>query len=146
MRAYLIDGDQRSITEIDFIGDYKAMQRAIGCDEFTSGAFLNGSISEGFDDVLVSDDYLEDEDDPKGWFQIDADRDPPSSFPIAGKGLVIGADKMGESCGARISLEELTSRVTFTRRKFRGFEVKTGGVFDLEVTMKAPIVDEKKGG
>jgi hypothetical protein len=115
MKAYLIDADQRSITEIDFVGDYEAMERMIDCYDLTTGAFLNGSIAKGFDALLVSDDLLEDGDDPKGWFQIDADRESPSSHPIPGRGLDIGTDKEGENCSASISLEELTARVTFKR-------------------------------
>lgn len=149
-KAFLIDADLRSITEIDFVGGYTAIQKVVGCKSFTTGSRpLNGSILKGFDAIYVSDDYLEDRDDPKGWFQVDAHRDPPSSFPTAGRGLVIGTDRMGEDCSARISLEELTARVTFTRRKFRGFNVKegkSGSVFNIEVTMNAPIIDEGEGG
>ena len=39
MRAFLIDPELRTITEIDFAGDYKQIQRTIGCKSFTTGAF-----------------------------------------------------------------------------------------------------------
>jgi hypothetical protein len=83
-------------------------------------------MEKGWDGLLVSDDDLEDRDDPRFWFQVDADKDPPSSFPIAGRGLVTGVDPMAETCAASISLEELAPRITFSQRKFRGFEVKHG--------------------
>ena len=74
MRAYLIDAEQRAITEIDFAGGLEEIQRRLNCSSFTSGARpLNGSMSKGFDTVYVSDDPLEDHDDPKFWFQIDED-------------------------------------------------------------------------
>ena len=76
MRAFLIDPELRTITEIDFAGDYKKIQQIIGCDSFTTGAFLNGSYEKGYDAVLVSDDVLTEDDNPKHWFQVDADRDP----------------------------------------------------------------------
>ena len=63
-------------------------------------------------------------------------------FRSPGRGLVVGVDRNGEDCDARISLEELTARVSFTRRKFRGFKAKTGGAFDLEIELQAPIVEE----
>jgi hypothetical protein len=47
MRAYLIDAEQRVITEIDFTGGAEAIQQAIGCDDFTSGSRpLNGSLED----------------------------------------------------------------------------------------------------
>jgi hypothetical protein len=147
MRAFMIDAEHQTITEIDFAGDYKKIQRALGCKSFTTGSRpLNGSLEQGFDLVLVGDDCLEESDDPKHWFQIDADRNPPSSYPIAGRGLVIGTDPDGADCDARISLEELTTRVTFTRRKFRGFQTRTGrtgSTFDIEIELQAPIIEER---
>jgi hypothetical protein len=143
MRAYLIDPEQRTITEIDFGHDKRTREigQLIGCHYITTGSRpLNGSLEEGFDALFVSDDEIEG--DPKHWFQIDADRDPPSSFPITGRGLVIGTDRDGEDCDARVSLDELESRVTFTKRKFRGFET-TEEPDGLSITIKAPIIEEK---
>jgi hypothetical protein len=34
---------------------------------------------------------------PRFWFQVDAERDPPSSFPLAGRGLLTGADAPPEA-------------------------------------------------
>jgi hypothetical protein len=152
MRALLIDPEKRTITEIEFEGDYRKIQKVIGCRSFTSGSRpLNGSLEAGFDTLYVSDDYLEDRDDPRFWFQVDADREPPSSYPLAGAGLVLGVDKAGKTCAARISVTELASRITFTRRKFRGFEVYRGRGFGtlgglpvnelVRIEIKAPIID-----
>lgn len=141
MRAVLIDPRKRAFTELRLESDdYREIRAALQCRSFTIGAYLSGSPSTGYEVVYVSDDCLEDADDPKFWFQIDADRDPPTSHPIAGWGLVVGADQDGEDADARISVAELASRVTFTRRKFRGFKTSEipGG---LAVTVNAPIVD-----
>jgi hypothetical protein len=142
MRAFLIDPEVRTISEIDFVGGNRKIQRILGCKAFTTGSRpLNGSLSKGFDALLASDDPLEDHDDAQDWFQVDADRYPPSSFPLTGKGLVLGADENGVSRAASISLEELTRRITFTRRKFRGYETEvTPGKF--VVTLTAPIIEE----
>jgi hypothetical protein len=60
----------------------------------------------------------------------------------------MGADKEGAGCDVRISVEELAKRVTFTQRKFRGFETSRGrgkvGDHEIEmlrVDLKAPIID-----
>jgi hypothetical protein len=153
-RAFLIDAETRSITEIDFVGGYKEVQRLLGCRHFTTGSRpFNGSLEQGFDGLYASDDLLEDRDDPKHWYQIDADRNPPSSYPIAGRGLVHGTDEIGEDRDARISRDELTARVTFTKRKFRGFKVHPGGqTFELgsikavslmQIELQAPIIEEE---
>jgi hypothetical protein len=144
MRAFMIDAEHQTITKIDFAGGYEELQRALGCQSFTTGSRpLTGSLEQGFDAVYVSDDCLEDGDDPKHWFQIDADRNPPSSFPITGRGLVLGTDPDGEDCDARISLEELVPRITFTRRKFRGFKTTTGSTEGtIVIELQAPIIEE----
>jgi hypothetical protein len=73
MRAILIDPEKQSVTEIQLkTGDFREINKVIGCGSFTTGAFLNGSIEDGFDTVVVSDDALEERDDPRFWFQVDA--------------------------------------------------------------------------
>jgi hypothetical protein len=147
MRAILIDPEKRTITEIEFEGDYRKIQAVLGCDRFTSGSRpLNGSLEEGFDSLYVSDDDFEDRDDPRFWFQVDADRTPLSSYPLAGLGLVLGVDEQGGGRDASISVEELTKRIIFTQRKFRGFETFTGDAARARgahfvVEAKTPIID-----
>jgi len=60
----------------------------------------------------------------------------------------MGVDTEGAGCDVRISVEELAKRVTFTQRKFRGFESSQGrgriGDHEIEifkVELKAPIID-----
>ena len=79
---------------------------------------------------------------------MDADRDPPSSYPICGRGLVQGVDKFGETCDVTISIAEVRSRITFTQRRFQRFEVTNGftEMFGkrmpmMSVSPVAPIVD-----
>jgi hypothetical protein len=142
MRAILIDPERRTFTEIQMSDsdDYKEVQAVLRCRSFTTGAHLQGSIETGFDAIYVSDDSLEERDDPRFWFQADADRDPPSSYPIAGLGLAMGVDEEGGGRDVRISVEELTKRITFTQRKFRGFEsrITPGGI---AIDMNVPIID-----
>jgi hypothetical protein len=152
MRAILIDPEKHTVSEIQHRGGgFRETNRILGCNEHTLGAWLNGSISEGFDAVYASDDPLEDRDDPRFWFQVDAERNPPSSFPIAGLGLALGTDREGKSCDVRISVDELAKRITFTQRKFRGFTVESGVEGDtgfIKISPEAPIIDGAvdKGG
>jgi hypothetical protein len=151
-RAILIDPEKRTITEIQIEKGYEKIQEALGCRSFTAGSRpLTGSIAEGFDTLYVSDDDMEDRDDPRFWFQVDTDRDPPSSYPIAGLGLAAGIDEEGGSCDVRISVADLTPRITFTQRKFRGFEVTHGRGFGVmgglpvhemvRIEPKVPVID-----
>jgi hypothetical protein len=86
-------------------------------------------------------------DDPRFWFQVDSGRNPPSSHPITGFGLALGADSKGESCDVRISVGDLAKRITYTQRKFRGFTSETfepGTRADgliMKVEAVAPIID-----
>ena len=157
MRAILIDPEKRTFTEIQLEDDdYRKIQATLRCRSFTTGAHLSGSIEQGFDAIYVSDDELPDEPTadnpgPRFWFQVDADRNPPSSYPIGSLGLAMGVDKEGAGCDVRISVAELTSRITFTQRKFRGFESSQGrgkvGDHEIEmvrIDLKAPIIDGRE--
>jgi hypothetical protein len=140
VRAFLIDPAERQVTEIDFEGGSKALQKILGCCNFAEGSRpLRGNLSVGWDGVFVSDDPLETKKE-RHWFQVDANRYPPSSYPIAGRGLVVGVDTEGDECDAGIDIEELRSRVTFTQRKFRGF-AKRSTPDGFSVRIVAPIVD-----
>jgi hypothetical protein len=129
LKAYLIDPKAQTVTEVKVGKGLPALYDILKCKHITaSGKALRGNYSDGFDSILVIDEPIEDLDpeDTKYWFQVDADRNPPSSFPICGRGLVQGADKFGETCDVTISIAEVRSRITFTRRRFQGFEVTHG--------------------
>jgi hypothetical protein len=80
MRALLIDPEQRTVTEMQIKGDdYRETNRILGCDMQTTGAYLNGSLEEGYDCIAVSDDVLSEDNAPRFWFQVDANQDPPAS-------------------------------------------------------------------
>ena len=132
MRAILIDPETKTFTEIQITDDIDGIQKVLRCGRFTTGGRpLRGSLSTGFDTLYVSDDSLEDREGPRFWFQVDADRDPPSSYPIAGPGLAYGIDSNGAACDVGISVAELQSRITFTQWKFRGFRQTLIGSFGL---------------
>ena len=149
MRAILIDPEIKTLTEVNYDGENGEVYRLLGCGSVGIVAYLNNPTSDGgFDCVFASDDLLDDR-EPRYWFQVDAERDLPTSYPIAGPGLAVGTDDQGENADLKISLAELQSRVTFTRRKFRGFrtlsdaEARARGA-DIALEVVAPIVDEGK--
>lgn len=153
MRAYLIDPVKRTITEVDHDGGLKSIYRLMGCNQVTSGSRpLNGSLSKGFDALYADDtDLLEPsedrslrdkwQDDPRDWYQVDADRNPPSSYPLSGMGLVVGTDEEGKDRDASIGLDELKKRITFTKRRFLGFTTKETSQ-GIVVTANVPIIDD----
>jgi hypothetical protein len=151
LKVYLIDPKAQTITEVKVGKGLQAIYDVLKCKHITaSGRALRGNYSDGFDSILVSDEPIEDlnPDDTKYWFQVDADRDPPSSYPICGRGLMQGADKFGKTCDVTISIAEVRSRITFTQRRFQGFEVTNGFTEVLgermpmmSVSPVAPIVD-----
>ena len=116
VRAILIDPEKRAFTEIQIADSHKKIRTALRCRSFAAGAFLNGSAEDGGDAVYVSDDYLEDRDDPMFWFQVDADRNSPSSAPIAVLGLAVGVDPEGNGRDVNIGVDELAARITFAQR------------------------------
>jgi hypothetical protein len=142
IKAIFIDAEKRSLSYVEVGDDYRAINAMIGCKEHTMGAHLSGNYSRGFEAVYASDDHIEDAvPSPQWWFQVDADKDPPSSYPIAGNGLVMGTDPQGAGCDTTVTIEELLPRITFTRRKFLGFHTRktpTG----IAVTMDAPILHD----
>ncbi len=152
-RIYLIDPMSQSVTETKLGKGLPAIRSALKCKRFTIGSRpLRGNLADGCDSIYVSDDYLEDlePEQTRYWFQVDADRDPPSSFPICGRGLVHGVDTAGDTCDVTISIAEVRSRITFTERRFKGFEVTHGGTTEMfgkimpimtTVSAIAPIVD-----
>ena len=150
MRAILIDPETKTFTEIQITDDIDGIQKVLRCGRFTTGGRpLRGTLLTGFDTLYVSDDSLEDREGPRFWFQVDADRDPPSSYPIAGPGLAYGIDSNGAACDVGISVAELQSRITFTPREFRGFGTHTGAAArergaDYVVDMKTPIGTDER--
>ncbi len=159
--ALMIDPERRTVTEITTTGDWDAIRDLLNTNWIAIAAPLV-SYSDGGADAMYYDDYQDEAlEDPKGWYQIDPDLHSRLSPPRAGRALVIGIDhskpypaddgvafyedlvgpdyRGGEHCDARISPEDLTARVTFTRRVFRDYETHKDGF----ISIVAPIVEER---
>jgi len=108
MRAILIDPVKKTVTEVVYSGPYTQIYEFIHASCFT----LAGSIRETSpetspetydhrsDDMFVDDEGLF---DPKyGWFKW---KGYPT--PLAGYGLLLGTNHVGDSISARSTIEEL---------------------------------------
>lgn len=109
MRALKIDSVAKTITEID-IPKGELLERAyaeIGCDMIEVAIDIEIG-DDKFDSVYVDENALIKNSPPPHWFTIEGGHQP-----FAGSGVVAGLDEEGETVSATISLEKLTSMVTF---------------------------------
>jgi hypothetical protein len=102
MLAYLIDPFARTITEVEYSGDYKQIYDLIDCECYDCCR-----INKEGDAIFVDDEGLL-HDRPQAFF---LHADYPN--PLAGKGLVLGCDRQGESVAPHTTLEELKRKVSF---------------------------------
>jgi hypothetical protein len=105
-RVILIDPEARRITELEINITVAALHELIGAetlDSFRLAAFDNGNTDIGWiDDGGLSRGL------PVHAFLL-----PTAKDPIAGKCLIIGADRRGETAGCRMPIEILRQDVTW---------------------------------
>lgn len=114
MKAILINSEKRQVSEVEYNGDYKEINRLIGSEVFCIGAYLPND-----DCVFVDDEGLLKE--PKFFFKV-----PSYPNPLAGNGLVLGTNGFGESTSAKSKLEELKKQILFEDINTVGFKVQLG--------------------
>ena len=103
MKAYLIDSETKTITPVDYNGDYKTIYTHIGCDLFDIVYAESGGHRIS---VFVDDEGLLK--NPQHFFLLDG-----WAQPLAGNGLVLGdADEEGETLAAPDDLD-LSPTITF---------------------------------
>lgn len=95
MKAYLIDPFAQSVTEVEYSGDYNQIYRLIDCSVFTTVEF-----NDFADTVFVDDEGLINGKQQE-FFLISGYRQP-----LAGKGLILGTNDMGESVEPSITLDQ----------------------------------------
>lgn len=107
MKAILIDPYNQTITEVKYDGNYKTIQKIIGCAIFDIARF---------DDDSGNALYIDDE----GMFSVENRKlfafYPATGAPtiLAGRGLALGCDlATGESQSLTCSFDELANRVAF---------------------------------
>ena len=105
MKAFLIDPEKRTITEVDYDGHHKSIYKLIGADLFDT-VRLSGS-----DVIFVDDEGLMK--NPQHFFKLDG-----LTSPLAGKGLVLGTNNRGENISPKlVLLEDLQRWITFITRE-----------------------------
>ena len=121
----------------DHLGDY------CYSGTFFGDIFPAKSIDAARLEVLLAQCRAKIPGDPKCWFQIDADRSAPATFPVSTRAIVVGLNCDGEWCDLEMSLDELKSRVTFTRGGLRRMTLRD----DLEqgTTWVGPVVLSVEG-
>lgn len=117
MKAYLIDPAARTVSEVEYSGDYHQITTYIAggfddCRLFT--AVYSAILKEdgSFDPAKAYDVFVDDEGlingNPHGWFMLAG-----YEGLLRGRGLVLGHDGMGESIEPPVTLAELTKAVSF---------------------------------
>lgn len=102
MQAYLIDPFQQDITEIEWDGDAMSIAKILQCQWITCAYPSNMDH-----DVIYVDDeglYVDDQ----RYFMVS---DYP--HPLAGYGLVLGTDEVGDAMPPKSNIDELAKRIFF---------------------------------
>ena len=102
MKAILIDPFTRTVTEVEYSGNYQQIYDLIDCETFDCAR-----INRHGDGIFVDDEGLIR--DKEQAFFLHADYPQP----LAGKGLVLGCDDEGESVSPHTTLDEVTRKVRF---------------------------------
>lgn len=114
MRAILIDAEAKSISEVEYDGDWKKIKEFLGCDLFTV-VELDYHADDSSETLFVDDEGLLNE--PKHFFVWKG-----YDQPLPGRGLIVGCDPNGDSIATSFSLEYVEKRVSFPELEFVGFE------------------------
>lgn len=117
MKAYLIDPSNRSVTEVEYTGNYRNINTHLSGEGFDVQYFTavyTAVIKEDGTpdhtkpmDVFVDDEGLINE-NPFGWFTIKG-----YGGLLRGKGLVLGHNDEGDSVSPNVTLAEVTKAVGF---------------------------------
>lgn len=105
MKAILIDPFNETVTEVEHNGDYKHIYALLSHPDHPVDCFTVVRIE--YDDAIFVDDegLLK---DPKHFFVLEG-----YDQPLAGKGLVLGTNVVGESVSPVSTLEDVRKRVSF---------------------------------
>jgi hypothetical protein len=102
MKAFLINPFDKTVSEVDYSGDYKDIYKLIDAELFDV-VYIDGNNC-----IYVDDEGLFKNE--QAFFQV-------GYAMLAGRGLVLGTDDEGESISPEIALEELRKQVTFLSRE-----------------------------
>lgn len=107
MRAILINPFDKSVSEVDYSGDYHDIYKLIDCQTFTVA-------SDDQVDIWLDDEGLFKKEQAFFWYQ-------GMGQPFAGKGLILGYDKDGESIATTADIDSVTNKIRwFTAQELLG--------------------------
>jgi hypothetical protein len=104
MKAYVINSTDKTVTEVEFKGDYTEIYKLGGFDNF-EGVYLDDG-----DTIYVDGEGLLTANNETTWFTV---KKPLLSGALAGNGVVLGTDEEGESVTPKITLEDLKKKIEF---------------------------------
>lgn len=97
-RGFLINPENRTISQVEYNGDYKQIYEFIKAELFTVVRIDEDNT------VFVDDEGLLN--DPRYFFKLRGYHQP-----LAGRGLILGVDKEGESIGSTLELSDVENLV-----------------------------------
>jgi hypothetical protein len=106
MKAYLIDPFEKSIKEVDYSGDWQDISRLIGCKYFTAV-----NLNDDQDTVYVDDEGLLVDQGDMEYFHISMA--PGYEQTLAGKGLVLGTNKDGDTVAPLCDIKWLDGIISY---------------------------------
>jgi hypothetical protein len=123
MKAFLIDPFTKTITAVEYDGNYKSIYKMLGCDLFDVV-----ELPDFEDAIYVDDEGLMVAACDQAYFMV---RELPR--PLAGKGLVLGTNDDGESADPLVTIEQLTARVRWVSRE-EALRASEAGIFDTSIS------------
>lgn len=109
MRAILIDPYTQTVREVEHNGDYKQIYELIGAQTFDLVRVDRTNA------IYIDDEGLLTATDDTRYFGLKG-----YGQPIAGKGLMLGADQMGETIGATLTKAQVEVIVEWPKVRFTG--------------------------
>lgn len=115
MRAILINPEDRTVTEVNYSGNYEQIYELIGCSTFT--VIYVGLGDDDTEALFIDDEGLLHE--PKPLFKW-------ASYPqpLAGRGLILGENDEGDCVATKMTLDDVKAQVTWPAVWFTGFAAR----------------------
>lgn len=113
MKAYLIDPFAKTVSEVEYDGNYKNIYKLISSPTNPVSTFTCVNVNEAEDTVFVDDEGLLGNMSTQEFFTL-------NGYPLAGKGLVLGTNEDGDSVSPSISLKEflMDNEITFPTQDY----------------------------
>ena len=105
MRAILINPEDKTVTEVDYSGDYKDIYKLIGCSTFD--VVRTSTSSDG---IYIDDEGLYAPIQFKWQFTFDNAYEP---IKLVNKGLVLGCNDEGDSVAPDSTVEDIKKNITW---------------------------------